>query len=156
MKRTALAVTVVALSLGVAQGQDLWQNMQRQQAKAAAGIQRKPRVFIEGRGTTNVSADRHEANLDRHDEPMEIMRTLQHCGVTITLNRSDADYLVLVNRESKRKRTIFRTNNQVAIATASGEVLGVWDRQLISTDAHDSCKVVTQDWDEKAPLRAAK
>jgi len=48
------------------------------------------------------------------------------------------------------------TARQVAIATASGEVLGVWDRQLISTDAHDSCKVVTQDWDEKAPLRAAK
>jgi hypothetical protein len=49
---------------------------------------------------------------------MEVTKNLQKdcSGVIITLNQSNADYTVMLNRESKQNRGLLRTNSQVQVA----------------------------------------
>lgn len=57
---------------------------------------------------------------------MEVTKDLQRdcSGITVTLNQSAADYTVMLARESKQKRGLLRTNNQMQVANRTGDVLG--------------------------------
>ena len=82
-----------------------------------AGTQDKPRIFVQGKGSENLvtsgsgGGGRHwgawgsNSTLDSHDESMEVTKDLQkNCsGLTVTLNQSNADYTLMLNRESKHK-----------------------------------------------------
>lgn len=78
--------------------------------------QDKPRVFVQGKGsedvnlTARVAGGHHwgawgsRSTIDSHDESIEVTKDLQkNCSaVIVTLNQSNADYTVMLNRESKR------------------------------------------------------
>jgi hypothetical protein len=72
--------------------------------------QDKPRVFVQGKGSQDVttSAGRwsSRSTIDSHDESMEVTKDLQkNCaGMIVTLTQPNADYTVILNRESKHNR----------------------------------------------------
>ncbi len=90
--------------------------------------QDKPRVFVQGKGSENVSSTgsggggQHwaawgsKSTIDSHDESMEVTKDLQkECsGAMITINQANADYIVMMNRESKKNRGLLRTNSQIS------------------------------------------
>src|ERR1700740_1107561 len=100
----------------------------------AASGQEKPRVFVQGKGSEDVQSSgsggggKHwgawgsRSTIDSHDESMEVTKDLQkNCsGVIVSLNQSNADYTVMLNRESKKNRGLLRTNSQVQVANKMG------------------------------------
>lgn len=95
-------------------------------------------MFVQGKGSQDVNSDgaagggHHWAawgsrsTIDSHDESMEVTKDLQkNCSaVVVTLNASNADYTVLMTRESKRNRGLLRSNSQVEVANRAGDILG--------------------------------
>ncbi len=143
--------------------------------KAAAGVH--PRVFVAGRGTLNVSstssgaaygtwwsrgfgafeAESGEANFDAHDETMELAKDLgKICpAVTVTVDKTKADYAVALNRESKRKRGLLRDNSQVMVIDHEGTVLMGNNTHTVSGSAKDACSAILQDWQKTHATPAA-
>ena len=125
-----------------------------------AGAQDKPRVFVQGKGSEDVNTDGAGAGghhwaawgsrstIDAHDESMEVTKDLQkNCsGVTVTLNQSNADYTVLLNRESKKNRGLLRSNSQVEVANRAGDILGTNATHTVGNAAKDACQLITADW----------
>lgn len=126
----------------------------------SASAQDKPRVFVQGKGSENLvtsgsgGGGRHwgawgaNSTLDSHDEGMEVTKDLQkNCsGVTVTLNQSNADYIVMLNRESKHNRGLLRTNSQVQVANRAGDILGTNSTRTVGNAAKDACELVLADW----------
>lgn len=127
MKNSAVSATVFAFGL-------------------CANAQDKPRVFVQGKGSENLvtsgsgGGGRHwgawgaNSTLDSHDERMEVTKDLQkNCsGATVTLNQSNADYIIMLNRESKHNRGLLRTTvkcrSQTGQVTFSARApLGRWE-----------------------------
>jgi PEGA domain len=156
----ALTVLVIAALTGLALGQD------------------KPRVFVQGKGSQNLTASGSggggthwgswggRSSLDSHDEAMEVTKDLQKdcSGVIVTLNQSNADYTVMLNRESKHNRGLLRTNSQVQVATRLGDILGTNSTRTVGNASKDACKLILSDWgqhgrttvpDSPAPAPAA-
>jgi hypothetical protein len=129
---------------------------------ALALAQDKPRVFVQGKGSEDVSTHgsgaggRHWATwgaksaIDSHDEGMEVTKDLQKgCpGVIVTLNQSNADYVIMLNRESKQNRGLLRTNSQVQVANRNGDVLGTAATRTVGNAAKDSCALIMADWSQ--------
>jgi hypothetical protein len=127
---------------------------------ALALAQDKPRVFVQGKGSEDVSTTgsgaggRHwatwgaKSSIDSHDEGMEVTKDLQkNCsGVIVTLNQSNADYTVMLNRESKHNRGLLRTNSQVQVANRLGDVLGTSATRTVGNAAKDACSLIMSDW----------
>src|SRR5438874_12408240 len=100
--------------------------------------QEKPRVFVQGKGSEDVQSSgsggggRHwgswgsKSTIDSHDESMEVTKDLQkNCsGAVVTLNQSNADYTIIMNRESKQHRGLLRSNSQIQVANRDGDILG--------------------------------
>lgn len=134
-----------------------------------AGAQEKPRVFVQGKGSQDVNTDggaggsRHWAawssrsTIDAHDESMEITKDLQKdCpGVVVTLNPSNADYTVLLNRESKKNRGLLRSNSQVEVANRAGDILGTSATHTVGNATKDACQLITTDWQAHGRMAAA-
>src|SRR5690348_13334789 len=132
----------------------------------AANCQDKPRVFVQGKGSENVSSNgaggggRHwgtwgsKSTIDSHDESMEITKDLQkNCtGVTVTINDSNADYIVMLNRESKQNRGLLRSNSQIQVANKMGDVLGAKATHTVGNAAKDACNLILADWQEHGRL----
>ena len=126
----------------------------------SANCQDKPRVFVQGKGSENVSSNgsggggRHwatwgsKSTIDSHDEGMEVTKDLQkNCaGVTLTINESNADYVVMMNRESKQNRGLLRTNSQIQVANRAGDVLGTNATRTVGNAAKDACNMILADW----------
>lgn len=126
----------------------------------AANAQEKPRVFVQGKGSENVSSNGSGAGghhwaawgskstIDSHDESMEVTKDLQkNCdGVTVTINESNADYIVMMNRESKQNRGLLRTNSQIQVANKAGDVLGTNATRTVGNAAKDACTLIVADW----------
>ena len=122
--------------------------------------QDKPRVFVQGKGSEDVATNgsgvggRHWATwgaksaIDSHDEGMEVTKDLQkNCfGVIVTLNQGNADYTVMLNRESKQNRGLLRTNSQVQVANRLGDVLGTSATRTVGNAAKDACQLILADW----------
>jgi hypothetical protein len=141
MKRSVLVFIFVS---GLALGQD------------------KPRVFVQGKGSEDVATNgsgvggRHwatwgsKSSIDSHDEGMEVTKDLQkNCsGVIVTLNQSNADYTIMLNRESKHNRGLLRTNSQVQVANRSGDVLGTNATRTVGNASKDACQLILADWSQ--------
>jgi hypothetical protein len=133
-----------------------------------ASAQDKPRVFVQGKGSQDVNTDgaaaggRHWATfgsrstIDSHDESMEITKDLQKdCStVVVTLNQSNADYTVLMNRESKKNRGLLRSNSQIEVANRAGDILGTSATHTVGNAAKDACQLITSDWQTHGRIAA--
>ena len=132
----------------------------------SAYSQEKPRVFVQGKGSENVSSNGGAAGghhwagwgskstIDSHDESMEVTKDLQkNCsGVMITINESNADYIVMMNRESKQNRGLLRTNSQIQVANKAGDVIGTNATHTVGNAAKDACTMITTDWQAHGPM----
>lgn len=132
----------------------------------SAYSQDKPRVFVQGKGSENVSSNggagggHHwaawgsKSTIDSHDESMEVTKDLQkNCsGVMVTINESNADYIVMMNRESKQNRGLLRTNSQIQIANKAGDVIGTNATRTVGNAAKDACNLITADWQARGPM----
>src|SRR6202049_1339607 len=135
----------------------------------SANAQDKPRVFVQGKGSENVSSNgsgvggHHwgtwgsKSTIDSHDESMEVTKDLQkNCsGVIVSLNQANADYTVLMNRESKKNRGLLRSNSQIEIANKAGDILGTNATHTVGNAAKDACNLIIADWHTHAALPAA-
>ena len=122
----------------------------------------KPRVFVQGKGSEDVSTNgsgvggRHwaawgaKSSIDSHDEGMEVTKDLQkNCSaVVVTLNQANADYTVMMNRESKQNRGLLRANSQVQVANRLGDVLGTSATRSVENAAKDACQLILADWSQ--------
>src|SRR5579863_2871466 len=137
-------ILVLVFATGLAMGQD------------------KPRVFVQGKGSQDVTSsgagggERYwgswgsSSTADSHDEGMEVTKNLQkECsGVIVTLNQSNADYTVMLNRESKKNRGLLRTNSQIQVANRLGDVLGTNATHTVGNASKDACQLIVADWTE--------
>ena len=143
MKRI-LTLMLAAASVAAAQGQD------------------KPRVFVDGKGTQNVSTNasaggnrwfrsgRADSTIGAHDERMEVTQNFQKgCpGVIVTINPATADYTVMLDRESKQNRGLLRTNSQIQVANRVGDVLGSKATRTVGNASKDACEMILADWSQ--------
>lgn len=132
----------------------------------SANAQNKPRVFVQGKGSENVSSNgsgvggHHwgtwgsKSTIDAHDESMEVTKDLQkNCsGAIITVNESNADYIVIMNRESKQNRGLLRSNSQIQVANKAGDVIGTNATHTVGNAAKDACNLIVSDWQAHGPL----
>ncbi|MGH9512246.1 MAG: hypothetical protein ACRD2U_08930 [Terriglobales bacterium] len=132
------------------------------------GAQDKPRVFVQGKGSENVSSNgsggggRHwgawgsKSTIDAHDESMEITKDFQRdCpGVIVSINQANADYIVMMNRESKQNRGLLRSNSQIQVANKAGDVLGTNATRTVGNAAKDACNLIVSDWQTHGRLNA--
>jgi hypothetical protein len=131
-----------------------------------AVAQDKPRVFVQGKGSEDTQSSgsgvggHHwgtwgsRSTTDSHDEGMEVSKDLQkNCaGVTVTLNQTNADYTVMLNRESKKNRGLLRTNSQIEVANRLGDVIGTNATRTVGNAAKDACNLVMADWSQHGRL----
>jgi hypothetical protein len=124
--------------------------------------QDKPRVFVQGKGSEDVQSSgaggggKHwgtwgsRSTMDSHDEGMQVTKDLQKdcSGVIVTLNQSNADYTVMLNRESKKNRGLLRTNSQVQVANKAGDVIGTNATRTVGNASKDACQLITADWSQ--------
>lgn len=134
----------------------------------SARAQDKPRVFVQGKGSENVSSTgsggggQHwaawgsKSTIDSHDESMEVTKDLQKdcSGAMITINQANADYIVMMNRESKKNRGLLRTNSQIQVANKAGDVIGTNATRTVGNAAKDACALILADWQAHGPMNA--
>ncbi len=135
----------------------------------SANAQDKPRVFVQGKGSENVSSNgsgvggKHwgtwgsKSTVDAHDEGMEVTKDLQkNCsGAIITINETNADYIVMMNRESKQNRGLLRSNSQIQVANKAGDVIGTNATHTVGNAAKDACNLILADWQAHGPLNTS-
>lgn len=123
---------------------------------------------MQGKGSENVSSTgsggggQHwaawgsKSTIDAHDESMEVTKNLQKdcSGATITINESNADYIIMMNRESKKNRGLPRTNSQIQVANKAGDVIGTNATRTVRNAAKDACNLIMADWQTHARLNA--
>ena len=63
-----------------------------------------------------------------------------------TINESNANYIVMMNRESKQNRGLLRTNSQIQVANKAGDVLGTNATRTVGNAAKDACSLIVADW----------
>ncbi len=132
----------------------------------SANAQDKPRVFVQGKGSENVSSDgsgvggRHwgswgsKSTIDAHDESMEVTKDLQkNCSdAIVTVNEANADYVIMMNRESKQNRGLLRSNSQIQVANKAGDVIGTNATHTVGNAAKDACNLILADWQAHGPV----
>jgi len=130
--------------------------------------QDKPRVFVQGKGSENVSSNGSggggshwaawgsKSTIDSHDESMEVTKDLQkECpGITVTINESNADYVVMLNRESKQNRGLLRSNSQIQVANKAGDIIGSNATHTVGHASKDACNLIVADWEAHGPVNA--
>lgn len=109
-----------------------------------------------GGGGQHWGAWGSRSTIDSHDESMEVTKDLQkNCsGVTVTLNQSNADYTVLMNRESKKNRGLLRSNSQIEVANRAGDILGTNATHTVGNAAKDACQLIVSDWQAHGRIAA--
>jgi hypothetical protein len=87
---------------------------------------------------------------------MEVTKDLQKdcSGATITINQANADYIVMMNRESKKNRGLLRTNSQIQVANKDGDVIGTNATRTVGNAAKDACNLILADWQAHGPINA--
>ena len=125
---------------------------------AAFAQQEKPRVYINGTGSTDVRMDASAAGGSAwvagssplteaaHNQAMELSKEFsKQCpGAIVTLNATDADYTLGLNHEASHA-LIFK-NNQVTVTNRRGDILTSNTSRAVSHSANDSCAAVLADW----------
>jgi hypothetical protein len=87
---------------------------------------------------------------------MEVTKNLQKdcSGVTVTINQANADYIVIMNRESKQNRGLLRSNSQIQVANKAGDVLGTSATRTVGNASKDACNLIVADWQAHGRLNA--
>jgi hypothetical protein len=122
--------------------------------------QGKPRVFVQGKGSQDVTTSSgrwsSRSTIDSHDEGMEVTKDLQkNCaGAIVTLTQSNADYTVILNRESKHNRGLLRTNSQIQVANRLGDILGTNATRTVGNASKDACQLILADWSQHGRIPA--
>ena len=126
-------------------------------------------MYVQGKGSEDVNTNGGAAGghhwaawgsrstIDSHDESMEVTKDLQkNCtGIVVTLNASNADYTVLLNRESKKNRGLLRSNSQIEVANKAGDILGTNATHTVGNAAKDACQLVVADWQAHGRMSVA-
>lgn len=73
----------------------------------------------------------------------------------VTLNQANADYTVMLNRESKKNRGLLRSNSQMEVANRAGDVLGTNATHTVGNAAKDACQLIVADWQTHGRLPGA-
>ena len=134
----------------------------------SAAAQDKPRVFVRDKGSEDVTSGGSggggghwgawgsRSTIDSRDESMEVTKNLQkNClGVAVTINDSDTDCIVMLNRASKHNRGLLRTNSQLQVANRAGDVLGTGATRTVGNAAKDACNRILADWQAHGRLNA--
>jgi hypothetical protein len=74
--------------------------------------------------------------------------------VTVTVNQGNADYTIMMNRESKKNRGLLRSNSQIQVANKAGDVLGTNATHTVGNAAKDACQLILADWQEHGRMNA--
>jgi hypothetical protein len=125
---------------------------------AAFAQQEKPRVYINGTGNTDVRMEASAAGGSTwvagssplteaaHNQAMELAKDIsKQCpSAIVTLNVTDADYTVGLNREASHA-LIFK-NNQVTVTNRRGDILTSNTSRAVSHSTNDSCAAILADW----------
>jgi|GEM_PF-2055210 len=120
--------------------------------------QDKPRVFVQGKGSQDVTTSggswSSRSTVDSHDESMEVTKNLQKdcTGIVVTLIQSNADYTVVLNRESKHNRGLLRTNSQIQVANRVGDILGTNATRTVGNASKDACRLILADWSQHGSM----
>jgi len=87
---------------------------------------------------------------------MEVTKDLQkNCGgATVTINQSNADYIIMMNRESKQNRGLLRSNSQIQVANKAGDVIGTNATRTVGNAAKDACNLILADWQAHGRINA--
>lgn len=75
-------------------------------------------------------------------------------GVIVTLDQSNADYTVILNRESKHNRGLLRTNSQVQVANRVGDIIGTNATRAVGNASKDACQLVLSNWRQHGRITA--
>jgi hypothetical protein len=62
------------------------------------------------------------------------------------VNEAVADYTVMLDRESKQKRGLLRSNSQVQIVNRPGDVIGAGAARTVNHASKDACNTILADW----------
>jgi hypothetical protein len=122
----------------------------------SANAQDKPRVFVQGKGSENVSSN-GAAGGDHHwAESMEVGKNFQKdCSdVIVTINQANADYIVMMNRESKQNRGLLRSNSQIQVANRAGDIVGTKATRTVGNASKDACNLIVADWQAHGRINA--
>jgi hypothetical protein len=87
---------------------------------------------------------------------MEVTKDFQKdCpAVIISINQANADYIVMMNRESKQNRGLLRSNSQIQVANKAGDVIGTNATRTVGNAAKDACNLIVSDWQTHGRLNA--
>ena len=117
----------------------------------SANAQDKPRVFVQGKGSENVSSNGADggdngAAWGSTIESMEVGKNFhKDCSdVIVTINQANADYIVMMNRESEQNRALLRSNRQIQVANRAGDIIGT--KAIRTVASKDACKLIVADW----------
>jgi hypothetical protein len=133
---------------------------------ALFGQQEKPRVYINGTGNVDVRTDGSAAGggsllvgsspstVGAHNQAMELAKDFsKQCpGVIVTINATDADYMVGLNHEAFLG--VIHKNNQVMVTNRRGEVLMPNTTRAVSHSTNDSCAAILADWKTNGRIEA--
>ena len=114
----------------------------------SANAQDKPRVFVQYKGSENVSSN-GAAGGDHHlVESMELGKAFhKDCSdVIVTINQANADYVVMMNRESKQNLGQLGSNSQVQVANRGGNIIGTKATRTVGNASKDACNLIVADW----------
>jgi hypothetical protein len=135
-----------------------------------ASAQEKPRLYVEGTGTTDVRTkasasatggsgwaiahgSSHSA-ISAHDETVELMKTFQQrCpGVTLTVDGDAAEYAIRGNHESNMKGLLHK-RDQIAVVRYTGDVVYAGNTRSVGSAVKDACAAVVADWKQHPTRR---
>jgi hypothetical protein len=128
----------------------------------SANAQDKPRVFLQSKGSENVSSngadggDHHGAAWGSTIESMKAGENFhKDCShVIVTINPANADYIVMMNRESKQNRAPLRSNSQIQVANRAGDIIGTKATGAVGNASKDVCKLIVADWQDHGNINA--
>jgi hypothetical protein len=137
---------------------------------ATASAQEKPRLYVEGTGTTDVRTNasasatggsgwavangRSHSAISAHDETVELMKTFQQrCpGVVLTVNGDAAEYAIRGNHESNQKG-LLRKRDQIAVIRYTGDVVYAANTRSVGSAVQEACAAVMADWKQHPTRR---
>jgi hypothetical protein len=133
-------------------------------ASATIAQQNKPRVFINGSGSTDVRTNgsavggrfwaygSSRSTISAHDQTMELAKdfTKQCPDVTVTLNATAADYTVGMNHEAFHG--VVHKNDQVMVTNRVGDLVFSNATRAVSHSVNDSCSAIAADWKSHGPI----
>jgi hypothetical protein len=121
----------------------------------SVNAQDKPRVFVQGKGSENGTRNGVAAGDSHWAESMEVGKNFHKVcsGVIVTINQANADYIVMMNGESKQNLGQLRSNSQIQIANRAGEIIGANATRKVG-NASKACNLIVADWQAHGRINA--